>query len=127
MTLPMGHPLFLHGGGLGLPAHLTYNALDTIEGQRRADVAQATGLKPERVGRALRALHEIGAAIKDADGLWYRNPAFDPDRTAEAMGLTARRDRRNERLEHEERLHHEAVAAARQRHQNHRPPEDLAV
>lgn len=116
MTLPIGHPLFLQGGQLGLPGHQVLNALDPQEGQKRAALALATGIPAPAVGRALRRLHELGAALKASDGLWYYDISFDPDATAQRLGLQERMDRRNERMDTDETKHRAAVALAYQRH-----------
>lgn len=122
--LRIGDPLFLHGGGLGLKACLVYNALDTNEGQRRKDLTQATGLRPEQVSPALRRLTEIGAAYKGSDGYWYRSFAFDPDAVARERGLRSKMAVRDARMEREAAQHAAAAYEAYERRQRaaERPP-----
>ena len=93
MALPIGHDIYLHGGGLGEGAHRIMRHLDPHQGRSASQLAQLTHLSVSTVRTALAKMARSGMASRDADRLWI-GQSFDAEQVAIRVGtdgLSARR------------------------------------
>lgn len=101
VSVPIGHDLFRHGGGLGTPAFQILKILDADDPLTIEELMGCTGLARPTLSRVLRRMKSVGLA-EDHEGAWTCLPN-SPDALARAIG-TEGRGARQRRRHHDERM-----------------------